>query len=107
MFQTAGEQQKYWGKKNNNNILWASVFIEFKNKYQEMERNHLWGTKLDSTVVQRTEQRFLDVTLAMNRAITCGYLLVCKGSQESNSQVIIEKKLIYLLSVVFINIYLK
>lgn len=60
-----------------------------------MERDHLWSTKLDSwvaTAVQRTGQRFLHVTLAMNRAMTCGYLLACEGSQDSNSQVIMEEK---------------
>ena len=82
-------------KKKNHNILRAGVFIEFKNKCQEMERDHLRGTKLDSwvaTAVQRRGWRLLHVTLAMNRAMTCGYLLVCKASQDSNSQVIIEEK---------------
>lgn len=84
MFQTAGEQQKSGGKTQKHNILWAGVFIELKNKCQEMEHNHLWGTKLDSWVaiaVQRTEQRFLDVTLAMNRAIdgdVCWFVKVSK-----------------------------
>lgn len=71
MFQTAGEQQKYWREKKTH-ILWAGVFVEFKNKCQEMEHNNLWGTKLDSwvvTVVQRTEQRFLEVNLAMNEQL--------------------------------------
>ena len=81
-------------EKKTHNILRAGVFIEFKNKCQEMECDHLRGTKLDSwvaTAVRRRGRRLLHVTLAMNRAMTCGYLLACKR-QDSNSHVIIEEK---------------